>query len=78
MFPNGKSKGVALYTLDYKFGNIKVDENTEDFSFDISDFPFNFNIRVHNRKNNKNMTMVTCNESKKSVNKVFHVIKEEK
>jgi hypothetical protein len=78
MFPNGKGKGVAIYTSDFKFGNIKIDEDTEDFSFDLSDGPFNFNFHIHNRKNNKNMAMITCNESKKNVNTVFHVIKEEK
>ena len=50
MFPNGKGKGIAIFSSDFKFGNIKVDDVNEDFSLDLSDGPFNFNIQVHNKK----------------------------
>lgn len=77
MFPNGKGKGIAIYSSDFKFGNTKVDDVNEDFSLDLIDGPFNFNIQVHNKKN-KNMAMVTCIEKSKKITKSFNVIKEDK
>lgn len=77
MFPNGKGKGIAIYSSDFKFANTKVDDVNEDFSLDLIDGPFNFNIQVHNKKN-KNMAMVTCIEKSKKITKSFNVIKEDK
>lgn len=77
MFPNGKGKGIAIFSSDFKFGNIKVDDVNEDFSLDLSDGPFNFNIQVHNKKN-KNMAIVSCIEKTKKLSKSFNVAREDK
>ena len=68
---------IAIHFIRYKFGNIKVDDVNEDFSLDLSDGPFNFNIQVHNKKN-KNMAIVSCIEKTKKLSKSFNVAREDK
>lgn len=75
LFPNGKGKDLALYVNDFKHSNKKVEEN-EDFSFELVDGPFNFNMQIKNKKEKKRARFI-CIEKSLNIEQSFIIGKVE-